>query len=120
MYWISFVGYTVFPLTGTGFQGTIQDVFHFYVVTISVVVLSIISLLMTFLGGLKSRILKLFSVIVLVIFLIILIGPIGIGIAPKEYFGLLERLSAFPIVILNGIMGLYGFIYLKDTGMIHE
>ncbi len=54
MNWISFIGYTFFPLTGKGFNGTIQDIFHFYIVTISVVILSIISLILIFIGGIKK------------------------------------------------------------------
>ncbi|MDL2236198.1 DUF998 domain-containing protein, partial [Christensenellaceae bacterium OttesenSCG-928-L17] len=43
MNWVSSVGYTMFPLTDSGFAGTFQDIMH-VVVTVLVVVLSIVSL----------------------------------------------------------------------------
>ena len=36
MNWVSSIGYTLFPLSGKGYQGTFQDIMHFYVVTIAV------------------------------------------------------------------------------------
>ena len=43
MDWVSNIGYTLFPLSGSGFAGTFQDIMHMYVVTMPVVVLSITS-----------------------------------------------------------------------------
>lgn len=51
MNWVSAVGYTLFPLSGREFQGTFQDVMHFYVVTPTVVLLSIVSLVLISVGG---------------------------------------------------------------------
>ncbi len=88
MNWVSSVGYTLFPLSSKGFQGTFQDIMHFYVVTISVVLLSIISLILIFIGGRKYRETKWVSILALVTLLFMFSGSIGTGIVPAEYFGL--------------------------------
>lgn len=88
MNWVSSVGYTLFPLSSKGFQGTFQDIMHFYVVTISVVLLSIISLILIFIGGRKYRETKWASILALVTLLFMFSGSIGTGIVPAEHFGL--------------------------------
>ncbi|MCX7949740.1 MAG: DUF998 domain-containing protein, partial [Treponemataceae bacterium] len=99
MNWVSGVGYTLFPLSSKGFQGTVQDIMHFYVVTIAVVVFSLLSLLFIFIGGWRERRTKGIAVSGFIALLSILFGSIGIGIFPQEYFGLFERFSAFSVVL---------------------
>lgn len=45
MEWISSVGYDLFPLSASGYAGTLQDKMH-VVVTVLVVVLSLLSLIL--------------------------------------------------------------------------
>ena len=111
MNWISFTGYTLFPLSGNGFQGTVQDIFHFYVVTISVVILAIASLIMIFIGGIKVKRTQWISICSLTALFFMCAGSIGTGIVPREYFGLAERLSTFSVVIFTGLLGYFGFLY---------
>jgi Protein of unknown function (DUF998) len=111
MNWVSTIGYTFFPLSGKGFQGTFQDIMHVYVVTISVVILSIISLLLIFIGGLRNRETRIIAILALVALLSMFFGSIGMGIFPKEYFGLLERFSVFSVVIYTALLGLFGYTY---------
>ena len=46
MNWISAIGYSLFPLTGSGYDGSFQSFVHVYVITVLVVLLSIVSLIL--------------------------------------------------------------------------
>ncbi|HHW08696.1 MAG TPA: DUF998 domain-containing protein [Firmicutes bacterium] len=109
MIWVSAVGYTLFPLTSQGFQGTFQDIMHFYVVTPAVVLLSIISLLLIFTGGRRDEETKPLAILGLIALLLMFIGAIGTGVAPKELFGVFERFSVYSIVIYTMFLGLFGY-----------
>ena len=113
MIWVSGVGYTLFPLSSKGFQGTFQDIMHFYVVTIIVVLLSIVSLILIFIGGRQNKQTKLIAILGLIVLLSMFLGAIGTGVAPKAYFGLFERFSVFSVVIYTALLGLFGYAY-KD------
>jgi len=114
MNWVSSVGYTLFPLSGKGFQGSFQDIMHLYVVTITVVLLSIVSLILIFIGGRRNKETKIIAILGLISLLLMFIGSIGTGIAPIEYFGVLERFSVFSVVIYTALLGLFGYTY-KDS-----
>ena len=111
MNWISSVGYTLFPLSSKGFQGTFQDVMHFYVVTTSVVLLSIVSLTLIFIGGWRNKETKVIAILGLIALISMFVGAIGVGVAPKEYFGLFERFSGFSVVIYTALLGLFGYTF---------
>jgi len=111
MNWVSSIGYTLFPLSGKGFQGTFQDIMHFYVVTITVVLLSIVSLILIFIGGRRNKETKVIAILGLVALLSMFLGSIGTGVAPKEYFGVFERFSVFSVVIYTALLGLFGYTY---------
>jgi hypothetical membrane protein len=109
MMWVSSVGYTLFPLSSKGFQGTFQDIMHFYVVTIPVVLLSIVSLILIFIGGRKNKETKVIAILGLITLLLMFLGSIGTGVAPKDYFGVFERFSVFSVVIYTALLGLFGY-----------
>jgi hypothetical protein len=109
MNWISFIGYTLFPLSSSGFKGTIQDIMHFYVVTILVVLGSIGSLVLLIVGGLQKKNHQVIGICAIFTLASMFFGSIGIGIMPKNYFGLVERFSVFSVVIFTGILGVWGF-----------
>lgn len=111
MNWVSSVGYTLFPLSGQGFQGTFQDIMHFYVVTIAVVLLAIIALLLIFMGGRRHQETKLIAMLGIMALLSMFFGSIGTGIASQAYFGLFERFSVFSVVIYTALLGLFGYTY---------
>ena len=113
MNWVSSVGYTLFPLSSKGFQGTFQDIMHFYVVTISVVLLSIASLILIFIGGRRNEETKGIAILGLIALLSMFLGSIGTGVAPKEYFGVFERFSVYSVVIYTALLGLFGYTYKK-------
>lgn len=112
MQWISAVGYTLFPLSESGYAGAFQDVMH-VVVTAFVVLLSIISMILIAVGCFKSKAHKSFGVFTIVILGVMAIGSIGIGVVPLEYIGLAERLSVYSIVIYNAVLSLFTFGYSK-------
>jgi hypothetical protein len=109
MNWVSFIGYTLFPLSSSGFKGTIQDIMHFYVVTILVVLGSIGSLVLLIVGGLQKKNHQVIGICAIFTLASMFFGSIGIGIMPKNYFGLVERFSVFSVVIFTGILGVWGF-----------
>jgi len=111
MNWVSSVGYTLFPLSGKGFQGSFQDIMHLYVVTTTVVLLSIVSLILIFIGGRQNKETKVIAILGLIALLSMFLGSIGTGIAPKEYFGVFERFSVFSVVIYTALLGLFGYTY---------
>ena len=111
MNWVSSVGYTLFPLSSKGFQGAFQDIMHLYVVTISVVLLSIVSLILIFIGGRRNKETKMIAILGLISLLLMFFGSIGSGVSPKEYFGVFERFSVFSVVIYTALLGLFGYTY---------
>lgn len=106
MNWVSAVGYTSFPLTEAGMPNGFQNAMHL-VVTGAVVALSVLSLLLICVGGLRKnacRFLGYFAVLALVL---MLLGAIGTNVVPPEYFGLPERFSTFAAVGFNAVLGIY-------------
>lgn len=112
MNWISFVGYTMFPLSEAG-KGmtTFQDIMHVYVVTLGVVLFSIVSLVLLAVGGFLDKRGKTLGILAMVALLAMMIGSIGTGIVPSAYFGLVERFSVFAAVSYNAVLGLYLFFH---------
>lgn len=106
---ISYVGYTLYPLSSSGYSGTFQDVMHFYVVTISVVLLSIASMILIFVGGIKNKRNRYVAIFAAIALACMFFGSVGVGFVPPGYFGLVERFSVFSVVIFTGILGIYGF-----------
>jgi hypothetical protein len=112
MNWVSAAGYASFPLTDSGYAGTFQDVMHM-IVTAGVVGLSIISLVLFIIGGLRKKAYVSLGIIALAALLIMFAGPVGIGLAPKSMFGIFERFSVFAATGFNAILGLYLFSGFK-------
>jgi len=111
MNWVSAAGYASFPLTESGYAGSLQDVMHM-VVTAAVVGLSILSLVLFIIGGLRKR--AYISLVVALSALVIMFaGPVGIGLAPKSLFGVFERFSVFAATGFNAVLGLYLFAGFK-------
>jgi len=116
MNWVSYVGYTMFPLSSNGNAGTIQDIIHIYVVTVLVVLLSIVSLVLIMIGGHRDK--KYFSLSFWagVSLLFMFAGAIGTNIVPKEFFGIPERFSVFSAAGFNAVLGInlfHGFRFKK-------
>jgi len=100
---VSFLGYTFFPLSESGYAGTFQDKMHM-AVTIMVVLCTIIALILLVMGFFKTKNIKYLAIISLCTFLLLLTGSILMNILPQEYFGMAERINVYAIVIYTGIL----------------
>ena len=108
MEWISAVGYRMFPLSDSGYAGAFQDVMHM-VTTALVVLLSIVSLTVIIVAGVKSKNCRSYSVCAAVALAMMLIGALGMKIVPAEYFGVVERFSVFAATGFNAALGIHLF-----------
>lgn len=114
MNWISFVGYGMFPLSDSGNAGSFQDIIHIYVITVLVILLSIVSLIVIMVGGYKKKQYTSLANFATTAFVLMLLGAIGVGIVPKEYFGIPERFSVFAVTGFNAILGVYLYTGFKN------
>lgn len=105
MEWISAVGFSMFPLSDSGYAGTFQDEMHI-LSTILVVLLSIVSLVMLIIAGAKRKEYRSFGLFAGIALGMMLVGALGMNIVPKEYFGVVERFSVFAAVGYNAVLGI--------------
>lgn len=105
MEWISAVGFSMFPLSDSGYAGTFQDKMHI-LSTILVVLLSIVSLVMLIIAGVKRKEYRSFGVFAGIALGMMLVGALGMNIVPKEYFGVVERFSVFAAVGYIAVLGI--------------
>ena len=103
---VSFFGYTFFPLTESGYAGTFQDKAHM-IVTGFVVLLTIVSLILFSVGFFGAKGHKWLGVISISALLLLMAGAMLINIAPKEYFGVAERINIYTIILYTGILSLW-------------
>lgn len=108
MNFISAIGYALFPLSSSGFDGSIQSIIHVYVLTAAVVLLSIISLILIAIGSFKSK-KKILGTLAIVSLVLMFVGAVVSQNVPKEIFGIIERFSTYSAVVYTGILGIYGF-----------
>lgn len=108
MNWVSAVGYTMFPLSDSGFAGQFQDIMH-VVVTVLVVLLSIASLVVIMLGGYRGKPHRALAVWATIALLLMLVGAVGVNVAPAAYVGIPERFSVFAAAGFNAVLGVYLF-----------
>jgi len=97
MEWISAVGFSMFPLSDSGYAGTFQDKMHIF---------STVSLVMLIVASAKSKEYRSFGVFAGIALGMMLVGALGMNIVPKEYFGLVERFSVFAAVGYNAVLGI--------------
>ena len=109
MNWVSAVGYKMFPLAEAGKEiASFQEVMHI-VVTAHVVLLSIASLALLIISGIRNAEVRGIGTYATIALAMMMIGSIGTGIAPPEFFGIVERFSVFAAVGFNAVLGLYLF-----------
>ncbi|HNX15398.1 MAG TPA: DUF998 domain-containing protein [Oscillospiraceae bacterium] len=121
MSWISAIGFSLFPLSQPGpSAAAFRDIMHIYAVTFSSVLLTIASLILIMIGGIKARPLaKGLPLIAAVALACILIGTFGVGLVPHDYFGLVERFCAYSPAVFTAVLGLYGLRFLKASSRIN-
>ena len=113
MEWISAAGFSMFPLSDSGYAGTFQDKMHI-LSTILVVLLSIVSLVILIIAGVKRKEYRSFGVFAGIALGMMLVGALGMNIVPEEYFGVVERLSVFAAVGYNAVLGIE--LFRMDLG----
>ena len=113
MEWISSVGFSMFPLSDSGYAGTFQDKMHIFS-TVLVVMLSIVSLVILIIAGVKRKEYRSFGVFAGIALGMMLVGALGMNIVPEEYFGVVERFSVFAAVGYNAVLGIE--LFRMDLG----
>ncbi len=108
MEWISAVGYRMFPLSSSGYAGAFQDIMHM-VITAAVVLLSIISLMLIIIAGIKNKSCRSYGICAGIALFMMLVGAMGMKIVPADYFGIIERFSVFAATGFNAALGLHLF-----------
>ncbi|GBU27596.1 hypothetical protein R84B8_01130 [Treponema sp. R8-4-B8] len=109
---VSFFGYTFFPLSESGYAGTFQDIIH-VVVTILVVLFTVVSLILFGIGFIRTTNYKHLGIISFITLFLLMAGSMLMGILPKGYFGLAERINVYSIVIYTGVLSLWIEKYIK-------
>lgn len=116
MEWVSAVGFTMFPLSDSGYAGTFQDKMHIVATTL-VVVLSLASLILIIISGIRNKKYRSYSIWAAVALLMMLIGAVGMNLIPQSYFGIVERFSVFAATGFNAVLGIYLFLgFEKNEG----
>ncbi len=122
MNWVSGIGYRMFPLTDAGKEiVSFQEVMHI-VVTGLVVSLSVISLVILIIAGLRQSDASSLGKWAAIALAMMMIGATGTGIVPPQYFGIVERCSVFAATGFNAVLGWYLFrgFTLPDKTKIKE
>lgn len=108
MNWVSAIGYGMFPLSDKWEVSSFQNTMH-GVVTVLVVLLSVLSLVIIIVSGYRNNAYPSLALWAALAFLLMLAGAIGVGIVPKEFFGIAERFSVFSATGFNAVLGIYLF-----------
>lgn len=103
MDWVSAVGFGMFPLSDSGYAGTFQDQMHI-LSTVVVVLLSIVSLILIIIAGVKDKGCRSYGIFAGIALLMMMVGAFGMNIVPKEYFGVVERFSVFAATGYNAVL----------------
>ena len=108
MHGVSAIGYSLFPLSGSRYDGSVQSFIHVYIVTALVVLLSIVSLILIAVGSFTDH-RKGLGFLSLVALACMFFGAVGSMNLPKELFGIVERFSTYSAVVFTGILGVYWY-----------
>ncbi len=109
MNWVSKLGYSMFPLSDAGkeIEGA-SETMHM-IVTAFVVMLSIASLAILIIAGIKRKEVRGLGIWAGVALALMFMGPIGMAAFPPEVFGVFERFSTFAAVGYGAVLGVYLF-----------
>lgn len=119
MEWVSAVGYRMFPLSTGGYAGEFQDVMHM-VVTAAVVLLSIVSLTLVLLAGVRHRDCRSYGICAGIALAMMLVGALGMKLVPAAYFGIVERFSVFAATGFNAALGLHLFFAKPEKEQLND
>ena len=79
------------------------------VVTALVVLLSIVSLTIIIIAGVKSKDCRSYGICAAIALAMMLVGAMGMKIVPADYFGVVERFSVFAATGFNAALGIHLF-----------
>ena len=105
---VSAVGFRMFPLSASGYAGSFQDQMHL-LATGLVVALSIASLTMIIIAGIRERSCRSYGVCAGIALGMMLVGALGMQLVPAAYFGVVERFSVFAATGFNAALGIHAF-----------
>ena len=106
MNFTSAVGYALFPLMGSGYDGSFQSFVHVYVITAIVVLLSIVSLIFIAVGSFKEG-KKLLGIFALITLACLFTAPASFAL--PSVFGIVERLSTYGACVFTLILSVAVF-----------
>ena len=106
----------MFPLSDSGYADAFQDKMHI-LTTVLVVVLSIASLVIIIIAGIKDKGCRSYGVCAAIALGMMLVGAFGMKIVPAEYFGVVERFSVFAATGFNAALGLHLFFMKTDENV---
>ena len=106
MSWVSALGYAMFPLSETGSPTGFQDTMHL-IVTGAVVALSILSLVVIIIGGIRGKACLSLALWAALALGLMMAGAIGVNVVPADYFGIPERFSVFAATGFQAVLGIY-------------
>ena len=81
--------------------------------TVLVVVLSIVSLVIIIIAGIKDKSCRSYGICAGIALGMMLVGALGMNMVPKAYFGVVERFSVFAATEFNAVLGIH--LYLMDS-----
>lgn len=108
MNWVSALGYAMFPLSEAGSPAGFQNTMHL-IVTGAVVTLSILSLIVIIIGGIRGKACPSLAVWAALALGLMMAGAIGVNAVPAGYFGIPERFSVFAAAGFQAVLGIYLF-----------
>lgn len=79
-----------------------------------------ITLVCIYMGGYRDKRYKPLAIWATTALLLMFAGAIGVGIVPKEYFGIPERFSVFAATGFNAVLGVYLFRGFKSKHIVEE
>ena len=83
-------------------------------VTVAVVLLSIASLTIIVIAGVKNKDCRSYGICAAVALFMMLVGALGMKIVPPKYFGVVERFSVFAATGFNAALGIHLFCSNTD------
>ena len=81
--------------------------------TVLVVVLSIVSLVIIIIAGIKDKSCRSYAICAGIALGMMLVGALGMNMVPKAYFGVVERYSVIAATGFNAVLGIH--LYLMDS-----
>ena len=81
--------------------------------TVLAVVLSIVSLVIIIIAGIKDKSCRSYGIYAGIALGMMLVGALGMNMVPKAYFGVVERFSFFAAIGFNAVLGIH--LYLMDS-----